>query len=140
MHRTSVGIVIAVSALLAAPALAQNTARSLTTSITQGKPLASPLTQTQGGWRGTQIIGATVYNEDNQSIGTIDDLLVGNDGRVTAAVLSVGGFLGIGSKLIKVPYEKLRFEPDDLRTSSHILLPGTTKNALHAMPSFDYTS
>jgi len=55
-------------------------------------------------------VGATVYNDSNQSIGTVDDLIVGQDGKITTAVISVGGFLGIGSKLVRVPYEQVRFE------------------------------
>src|SRR5437868_7700317 len=47
------------------------------------------LQQTHGGWRSSRIVGATVYN-DNQSIGTIDDLIVGQDGKISTAVVSVG--------------------------------------------------
>jgi len=162
--------VLGVAVLLAGPAMAQDTARSLTTSITQAKPLASPMgaalgerdgrIQDQaGGYRGSQVIGANVYNDDNQAIGTIDDLLVHPGGKVADAVVSVGGFLGIGSKLVKVPYDRLRFEQakggagigngttanaagatGSAGTVMHVVLPGTTKEALNAMPTFNYAS
>jgi PRC-barrel domain len=71
---------------------------------------AGRLQQTHGGWRSSRIVGATVYNDSNQDIGTVDDLIVGRDGKISTAVISVGGFLGIGSKLVGVPYDQLRFE------------------------------
>ena len=46
----------------------------------------------------------------DERIGTVDDLIVGQDGRISEAVLSVGGFLRIGAKLVAVPYDRLRFE------------------------------
>jgi hypothetical protein len=55
-------------------------------------------------------VGATVYNDADQRIGTVDDLIVGQDGKINTAVLSVGGFLGIGGKLVRVPYDQLRLE------------------------------
>jgi hypothetical protein len=63
-----------------------------------------------GGWRSSRIVGATVYNDRDERIGTVDDLIIGQDGRISEAVLSVGGFLGIGAKLVAVPYGQLRFE------------------------------
>jgi PRC-barrel domain len=66
--------------------------------------------QAQGGRRSSQIIGFAVHNDRDERIGTVDDLIVGPDGRISAAVLSVGGFLGLGAKLVDVPYGQLRFE------------------------------
>ena len=63
-------------------------------------------------------VPATVYNDRDERIGTVDDLIVGQDGRISEAVLSVGGFLGIGAKLVAVPYNQLRFEGNaDSRTT-----------------------
>jgi hypothetical protein len=66
--------------------------------------------RTHGGWRSSRIVGATVYNDHDERIGTVDDLIVGQDGRISDAVLSVGGLLGIGGKLVAVPYSELRLE------------------------------
>lgn len=80
---------------------------------------AGRLQRTHGGWRSSQIAGATVYNDRDERIGSVDDLIVGQDGRISEAVLSVGGFLGIGAKLVAVPYERLRFEErSDDRTTT----------------------
>ena len=72
---------------------------------------AGRLQRTHGGWRSSQIAGATVYNDRDERIGSVDDLIVGQDGRISEAVLSVGGFLGLGAKLVAVPYDRLRFAP-----------------------------
>ena len=67
--------------------------------------------QAQEGRRSSRIIGSIVYSDGDERIGTVDDLMVGRDGRISEAVLSVGGFLGLGAKLVAVPYGQLRFEP-----------------------------
>jgi hypothetical protein len=75
---------------------------------------AGRLRKTHGGWRSSRIVGATVYNDGDERIGTISDLIVTPDGRISEAVLSVGGFLGIGAKLVGVPYDRLRFDARSL--------------------------
>ena len=54
------------------------------------------------------MVGSTVVNETNETIGKIDDLIVTPSERVPFAVLSVGGFLGIGTKLVVVPFSSLK--------------------------------
>src|SRR5262245_55553116 len=83
-------------------------------------------------YRGSKVIGATVKNNANETIGKIDDIIIRPDDRVLFAVLSVGGFLGIGDKLVVVPYEQLTFEGDK------VVLPGGTKDGLKALPEFKY--
>lgn len=53
------------------------------------------------------MVGSTVFNEANESFGTIDDLIVTPNNKVLFAVLSVGGFLGMGIKFVVVPYSSL---------------------------------
>jgi sporulation protein YlmC with PRC-barrel domain len=53
------------------------------------------------------FMGQAIYTGDNQSIGDINDLLVENDGGIVAAVVGVGGFLGIGEKNVAVPFSKI---------------------------------
>jgi sporulation protein YlmC with PRC-barrel domain len=62
-----------------------------------------------GDWRASKVVGLNVYNDQNQSIGSINDLLMDKGGNVKAAVISVGGFLGVGAHLVAVPYEKVKF-------------------------------
>jgi hypothetical protein len=83
-------------------------------------------------WRGSKIIGAAVTNENNDSIGKIDDLLIGRSDSVLYAVLSVGGFLGMGNKMVVVPYTSLKVSGDKF------IVPGGSKDALKALPEFKY--
>jgi hypothetical protein len=86
------------------------------------------------GYRVSKIIGAPVVNDNHDTIGKIDDLLVARQDRVLYAVLSVGGFLGVGSKLVAVPYQSLQISDKDL------VLPGGSKDALKALPEFKYAT
>ena len=86
------------------------------------------------GYRASKVIGSSVVNEENEVIGKIDDLLVSLDGKEPYAVLSIGGFLGMGTHLVAVPYETLK------STDDKIMLPGGTKNSLRMLPEFKYAS
>lgn len=86
----------------------------------------------ENGWRASHLIGSTVYNAQNEEVGTVDDLILTQQDKVVVAIISVGGFLGIGSKLVAVPYSELRLDHD--RT----LLGTASKDALNSMPAFTY--
>ena len=62
-----------------------------------------------GDWRTSKVVGLNVYNDRNESIGSINDLLTDKSGNIKAAVISVGGFLGVGSHLVAVPFDKIKF-------------------------------
>lgn len=66
--------------------------------------------QEQQELRANNLIGMTVQNPEGEEIGSISDLVIDNEGRTTAAVLSVGGFLGIGAKQVGVHWDKLEFD------------------------------
>src|SRR6202521_5902330 len=86
------------------------------------------------GYRASKVIGSSVVNDANETIGKIDDLLVSSDGKQPYAVLSVGGFLGMGTRLVVVPYDTLRF------ADNQVILPGGTKEGLKMLPEFKYAS
>ena len=87
------------------------------------------------GFRTSKIIGSNVVNDNNDTIGKIDDLIVSPDeNKIPYVILSVGGFLGMGSHLVAVPYSLLIIGKDK------ILLPRATKDALKAMPEFKYST
>jgi PRC-barrel domain len=88
----------------------------------------------EAGYRASKVIGTGVVNDANETIGTIDDLLVSPDGKEPYAILSVGGFLGIGSHLVVVPYESLKF------ADKKIVLPGGSKDSLRTLPEFKYVA
>jgi hypothetical protein len=89
--------------------------------------------QVANGYRASKLRGVTVSNPQNQKIGDLDDLIVGKD-RVLFAIVQVGGFLGIGSHFIAVPYSSLQINED----GSRIVLPGATREQVKGLPEFKY--
>jgi PRC-barrel domain len=59
----------------------------------------------QGGSRISKLIGSAVYSDQNEKIGSLDDLILKDGNRIAMGVVSVGGFLGMGNKLVAVPYD-----------------------------------
>jgi hypothetical protein len=86
------------------------------------------------GYRASKVIGSAVLNDKNETIGKIDDLLVSPDGKQPYAVLSIGGFLGVGTQLVVVPYDSLKF------ADNKVILPGGTKEGLRRLPEFKYAA
>lgn len=79
-----------------------------------------------------QILGKAVYNDKNQKIGKIYDLIVAPDKAISYAIIAVGGFLGIDRHDVAIPVNQFKLE------KGKIILAGATKEALKAMPSFRY--
>jgi hypothetical protein len=88
------------------------------------------------GYRASELVGSSVVNDRKEKIGTIDDLMIGRDDRVLFAVLQVGGFLGLGGRLIAVPYQALILSED--KGVIRVVLPGATKDELEKLPEFKY--
>ena len=81
--------------------------------------------------RASKLIGADVENDAGETIGTIDDLiLVGHS--VEFAVLSVSGFLNLGSKLVAISFNDLQMDRES------VVLPGATREELRRLPEFHY--
>ena len=115
--------VIAVS--LSSPVYSQGAPQTLSTMKVDPQSLAT-------GNRTSKVVGSAVVNEVNETVGTIDDLIVTPSEKVPYAVLSVGGFLGMGTKYVVVPYNAL--EVNDKR----MMLRGATKESLKSLPEFKY--
>ena len=106
-------------------------------SFTQGVPQTIALTSVDAttlatGFRTSKVVGSAVVNEANESIGKIDDLIVTPSDKVPFAVLSVGGFLGMGAKYVVVPFNSIQVK------DKKMILPGATKASLGALPAFVY--
>lgn len=96
---------------------------------------ALPLyTTADGQMRVGKIVGASVYNDQNQSVGSVDDVLMDHDNKASSAVIAVGGFLGMGAKLVSVPFDQLKVE------NNRIVMPGATKASLSGMPEYKYNN
>jgi hypothetical protein len=107
------------------PICAQGTPQTISTTRVDVVQLAT-------GYRASKINGSSVYNGNKDMIGTIDDLIVGPSDPLPHLVLSVGGFLGIGTHLVAVPFSSIQIVDKQLR------LPGATRASLKALPEFKY--
>jgi sporulation protein YlmC with PRC-barrel domain len=139
---------VVAAALLATPALAQTTtapkpnAPAATNQQTMNKPMT-------GQWRASKLIGVDVYNQQNEKLGEINELILTSNGQVAGAVIGVGGFLGMGERDVMVPLDKLTFSNDGASTTGsasdgdrkwypdHAVL-NTNKDQLKQMPEFKY--
>jgi hypothetical protein len=92
-----------------------------------------------GSLRASKIVGSEVYNDHDEKIGSIDDLVIGSD-KTLHAVVSVGGFLGMGSKMVEVPFDKLEFGNTKASSDNRVVMPGVSKDALNAMPDYHYVN
>ena len=117
-HRLKAVTAILVAMSFSGPVLAQNLTPSYITS--------------DNSMRSSKLIGMAAYNEKNEKIGTIDDIMLPMAGGEVNVVLSVGGFLGIGAKLIKVPFSHVHLMGDKA------MMPGGGKAELMAMPAYQY--
>ena len=95
------------SALLATVAFAQTPAA--TDSAKPATAAAASDTSFQGNWRGSKLVGLSVYNDANESLGSINDLLMDKSGNIKGVVIGVGGFLGVGEHLVALPFDKVKF-------------------------------
>jgi PRC-barrel domain len=85
------------------------------------------------GWSAKkQILGKPVYNGTNQKIGVVDDVIVTPDRSVSYAIIGAGGFLGLRKHDVAIPVAQFK---DD---HGKFILPGATKDALKALPPFEY--
>lgn len=139
------------SALIATPALAQ---APKTGGSTQSASSA-------GLWQGSKLIGVNVYNDQNEKIGSIKELMVDKSGHIDSAVIGVGGFLGVGERDVAVKFADLKWSNEPVRSSGSTTGAGSTSSAptnsssgprtypdhaifnaskdqLEAMPQFDY--
>jgi len=103
---------IAGSALLASLAFAQSPDTKSDTTKNAPTTTMSDTSSFQGNWRASKLVGLSVYNEKNESVGSINDMLTDKNGKIVAIVIGVGGFLGVGEHLVAVPFEKVKFSTE----------------------------
>jgi sporulation protein YlmC with PRC-barrel domain len=69
-------------------------------------------------WRASKLVGLNVYNDQNEKLGDISEILLDKSGKVDGVVIGVGGFLGMGKHDILVKLDKLKFVNEPVKTSS----------------------
>ena len=163
MSLKHISVALAASALLASVAFAQTP-----TATTDRMAPSETSSSFRGDWRASKVVGLNVYNENNQSIGSINDLITDKSGNIKAAVIGVGGFLGVGEHLVAIPFDKIKFVNEPVaytgtagnNTSNPPMTTGSastatpsktnpwypdhavfnaTKDELKAMPEFKYS-
>ncbi len=105
-------------------------AGSTTTGIT-----VTEATQVAMGWSVKKsLLGKTVYNETGEKIGEVMDLIISPDRNVSYVIVGAGGFIGIGRHDVAIPVNQIQDR------GGKLIMPGATKGALKAMPTFNYAS
>ena len=112
----------ALALMIGGAAVAQQSSTLLTSVPQNGAPI-------------TNYYKQNVYDSNDTKIGEITDLIVQNDGKIAAAMVGVGGFLGMGEKDVAVPFEALHATTKNNKT---YLVMNTNKDALKSAPGFKY--
>ena len=125
---------ITIAMLLAATALA-------TPALAQTKPLPAPTstmsqTNSAGEWRASKLVGVDVYNEQNDKVGDINEILLDHSGKVAGVVIGVGGFLGMGEHDVLISFDQIKFVNEPMRAASTTMNPAaTTGSGAHSLPA-----
>jgi len=85
----------------------------------------------------SSLIGSTVYSSANENIGDINDVIISKDGKVLAAVIGVGGFLGLGEKDVAVPMDRISFSRDENNNMKFTI--DASREELEQAAAFDRT-
>ena len=107
---SKIAIALVSTALLSGSALAQSTTTKSDT------PAATSVSK--DGWRASKLSGVDVYNDQNEKIGDISDVILDKSGKASAVIIGVGGFLGLGEHLVSVPYDKVKWVNEPVRSTT----------------------
>jgi sporulation protein YlmC with PRC-barrel domain len=124
--------------LLAAPAAFAQT----TTTTPADKPATTTMADGQfyshqaGEMRASKLIGSKVTNAANESVGEINDVVLGKDGKVAAVIIGVGGFLGMGEREVAISYSGLKFATDS--SNRDVITVNASKDQLKAAPAWKW--
>jgi sporulation protein YlmC with PRC-barrel domain len=135
-------VVILACTLVSPLAMAQN-------PTTSPSAAAAPVPAV-GHWRASKLVGVNVYNEQNEKIGDLNDVIIDSTGKVEGVVIGVGGFLGAGERNVMMPLDKIKFSNESDKTTTGSTGSGSrqwypdravvsaTKDQLKAMTEFKY--
>jgi len=122
-------VIIAIGVLLLLPIIAPaQVAGSTLLGVS-----AAELREVTLGWSAKrQVLKKAVYNDKNQRIGIIDDIIIAPDKAVSYAIIGAGGFLGVDRHDVAIPVSQIKLQ------DGKFVLPGASKEALEAAPKFEY--
>ncbi len=130
MRNTGIAASVAVLMALTGPAaLAQTHTAPASEAARPINATPAALTVQPDQMRASKLIGASIYDVQNENIGSVQDLILSRGGEVSAVVIDVGSFLGMGGKYVAVSM-------NDLKTTNDRLTLGRTKDQLKAAPAF----
>jgi hypothetical protein len=132
MARTTAPVVVIAASLVATAAMAQTNASQARQPVHKAAPPATDqlpdmfvTKQTVTKWRAPKLVGISVYGPDDKQVGTIKDILIEHDGSAGAIVVGVGGFLGIGTKDVAVPFSAMQWRMESRKVPATDQPPGT---------------
>ena len=134
MNRKLMAVMICLAVVgMTGNALAQQQAPVAGTTTTVIGVTAEELVTVVKGWSAKkQIMGKDVYNDKNEKVGVVEDLIVAPDKAVSYAIIGAGGFLGMGKHDVAIRMNQFKL------VEGKFTLPGATKEAVKAMPAFQY--
>jgi sporulation protein YlmC with PRC-barrel domain len=110
--------------IVASPALAQPAPSP--SPVTPERTQTTTTTAPTSGWRASKLVGVDVYNNDNEKIGDISEILLDTSGKVSGVIIGVGGFLGLGQHDVLVPMEQLKFVNEPRAATTTTTTPPST--------------
>jgi sporulation protein YlmC with PRC-barrel domain len=124
MKSKYIAIALLSTALMTCVASAQTS-----TTATTDKANSSAMMHKEGQWRSSKLIGVDVYNEANEKVGNIEELILDKSGKVEHVVLGVGGFLGLGEHYVAVAFDRLKWVNEPVRSTTASTAPAGTAPA-----------
>lgn len=141
MTKTFLASTALVLALAATPALAQDkmSPSASPAPAASGAVITAPAA---GQWRTSKLIGVDVYNNNDEKIGDISELITDSNGKIDTVVIGVGGFLGLGQSEVGVKFDQLKFvnEPVARKTAASDAPASSSGNAMNPRPSTNTSS
>lgn len=115
--------------------IAESTQTKATGSTTTVGLSVAESTQNAMGWSAKKsLMGKTLYNDADQKVGKVDDLIISPDNNVTYVIVGAGGFIGIGRHDVAIPVKQVQ------EAAGRLVMAGATKESVKAMPTFKYAT
>jgi len=125
--KTIFAVALVSATVISIPAYAQ-TNQPADRAATSAQPSSEKMAL-KGNWRASKLMGLDVYNQNNEKLGDVNEIILDKSGKVSAVVIGVGGFLGMGEHDIAVSMDKLKFGEEPVRTSSNAAPASTPRDA-----------
>ncbi|MGB8604717.1 PRC-barrel domain-containing protein [Bradyrhizobium sp.] len=114
-----------IATALLTTALMTGVATAQTATTTKADANNAAAMHREGEWRASKLVGVDVYNDANEKIGDINEVILDKSGKVANVILGVGGFLGMGEHYVAVAYDKLKWVSEPVRSTAATTPPGS---------------